>query len=160
MKERCVGGWENDFKGGKCIKSSKKESVTDLRYNPGGIMVWPNRNAADWNTWLTPGWTSGLYPVYGVIGSSSPSNNGKYSYMIMFWKLAVTSFLALWKTSSSDQSGNSDWILDASTLCHRNIKIPKAKIAGFWFVRGSPNTKHFFKRIFSLDAVLQGWKNR
>ena len=53
---------------------------------------------------------------------------------------AMTNRRALWKTSSSDQEGYSAWTRAANSLCHRNNKIPRAKIAGFWFVLGSPST--------------------
>ena len=39
-------------------------------------------NAADWNAWLIPGWTSARYPSYG--STASPRKAGRYSYMITF----------------------------------------------------------------------------
>lgn len=62
-----------------------------------------NLNAALWKTWDIPGWTSGLYPSNS--GTSLPRNAGRYSYMMMDWREAITRLLAAWNTSSSDQSG-------------------------------------------------------
>ena len=53
-----------------------------------------NLNAAAWNTWEIPGCKSDLYPSYP--STSSPRKAGRYSYRMMFCRVAMLSLLAAW----------------------------------------------------------------
>lgn len=90
--------------------------------------------------------------------------------IVRMWKswltcnVAITYLLALWKTSSSGQSGFFSCTFLAITLCHRNHKMPKARRAGFWLLLGSPRTvKHHFGVLwrvsYGLSIKLDGSKS-